>query len=83
MLDILDCLVDGVLLGLLVDPEHEVYQELAIAKDPDQELEVRARVCQGLQTVNHVLHHKTLCLIVGLPRPIIEPSANDLLTITI
>ena len=44
MLDILNCPVDGVSLGFLVDPEHEAYQELAIAKDPDRELEVWARV---------------------------------------
>ena len=46
--DVLDCPVDGMSLGLLVDPEHEMYQELAIAKDPNRELEVWARVDQCL-----------------------------------
>ena len=44
--DILDRPVDGMSLGLLVDPEHEAYQELAVAKDPDQETEIRAGVDQ-------------------------------------
>ena len=44
MLDVLDCPVDGVSLGFLIDPEHEAYQELAIAKNPDQESEVQAIV---------------------------------------
>ena len=38
--DVLDHPVDGMSLGLLVDPEHEVYQELAVAEDPDRESEV-------------------------------------------
>ena len=46
MLDILDRPVDGVSLGFLVDLKHEAYQELAIAKDPDWESEVWARVDQ-------------------------------------
>ena len=44
MLDVLDHPIYGVSLGLLVDPEHEAYQELAIAKDPDRESEIQARV---------------------------------------
>ena len=46
--DVLDRPVDGVSLGFLVDPEHEAYQELAVAKDPDRESEVWARVNQCL-----------------------------------
>ena len=48
VLDILDLPVDGVLLGLLVDPEHEADQELPVTKYPDRELEVWSRVKQGL-----------------------------------
>ena len=46
--DILDHPVDGVPLGLLIDPEHESYQELAVAKDPDRESEIWAGVDQCL-----------------------------------
>ena len=46
--DVLDRPVDGMFLGLLVDPEHEAYQELAVAKDSDRESEVRAGVDQCL-----------------------------------
>ena len=46
--DVLNHPVDGMSLGFLVDPEHEAYQELAVAKDPDRELEIRARVDQCL-----------------------------------
>ena len=46
--DILDHPVDGVSLGLFVDPEHEAYQELAVAKEPDRESEVWAGVDQCL-----------------------------------
>ena len=73
----------GVLLGFLVDPEHEAYQELAVAKDPDQESEVRARVNQGLQAVDRVPHCKTLHLVIGLPRAVVVPGTNDLLAIAI
>ena len=48
LFDVLDRPVDGVSLGLLVDPEHESYQELAVAKDPDGESENRAGVNQCL-----------------------------------
>ena len=48
LLDVLGRPVDGMLLGLLVDPEHETYQELAVAKDPDWKLEIRAGVNQCL-----------------------------------
>ena len=48
LFDILDRAVDGVLLGLLVDLEHESYQELAVAKDPDRESEIQAGVDQCL-----------------------------------
>ena len=44
MLHVLYHPVDGVSLGSLADVEHEAYQELAVAKDPDWELEVRLRV---------------------------------------
>ena len=46
--DVLDRPVDGVLLGFLVDPEHESYQKLAVAKDSDRESEIRAGVDQRL-----------------------------------
>ena len=46
--DVLDRPVDGVSLGLLIDPKHEAYQELAVAKDPDRESEIRVGINQCL-----------------------------------
>ena len=46
--DVLERPVDGMSLGLLVDPEQKAYQELAVAKDPDRESEIRAEVDQCL-----------------------------------
>ena len=48
MFDVLNRPVDGMSLGFFVDPEHETYQELAVAKDPDRESEIRAGVDQCL-----------------------------------
>ena len=48
LFDVLDRPVDGVSLGILVDPEHESYQKLAVAKDSDRESEIRAGVDQRL-----------------------------------
>ena len=48
LFDVLDRPVDGMLLGFLVDPEHEAYQEIAVTKDPDRESKIRTRVDQYL-----------------------------------
>ena len=48
LFDVLDRPIDGMSLGLLVNPEHEAYQELAVAKDPDRELEIRVGIDQCL-----------------------------------
>ena len=83
MLDVLNRPVDGVSLGLLVDPEHEVYQELAVAKDPDRESEVWARVGQCLQAMDSVPHRKALCLVIGSAWAVVSSGTNDLLSFAI
>ena len=81
--DIFDRPVDGVSLRLLVDPEHEADQELAVAKDPDRESEVRAGVDQCLQAMDGIPHRKALCLVIGSAWSVISPGTNDLLSFAI
>ena len=70
-------------LELLVDPEHKTYQELAVAKDPDRKLEIRAGIDQFLQAVDGIPHSKAFCLVICLAWPVVAPSANDLLPFAI
>ena len=70
-------------LGLLVDLEHETYQELDVAKDPDRESEIRAGVNQCLQAVDGVPHSEAFCLVVRLAWSVIVSGANDLLSLAI
>ena len=81
--DVLDRPVDGMLLGLLVDPEHKAYQELAVAKDPDRESEIRAGVDQCLQAVDGIPHSETFCLVICSALPVVAPGTNDLLPFAI
>ena len=83
MFDVLDCPVDGVSLGLLVDPEHESYQKLAVAKDSDRESEIGAGVDQRLQAVDGIPHSKAFCLVVCSAWSVIASGANDLLSLAI
>ena len=82
-LHVLDCPVDGVSLGLLVDSEHKAYQELAVAKDPDRESEVWARVNQCLQAMDGIPHRKALCLVIGSAWTVISSGTNNLLSFAI
>ena len=59
VLDIVNCPIDGMSRGILVDLEHEVYQKLSVAKNSAWELEVRSGVDKGLQAVYCIPHCET------------------------